>query len=281
MTGVSAAVSCRDTYQWKTFMHIFDRDTTLRETAPSVYAGAISENWLINNNPNGGYLMAILARAMRDNSEKTSTPIITANYISRCRPGDVTVRVEEISVSKQFSRYEARLFQEGAEKIRAFGTFADENIDCAINRNESSAPQLAERKACIGMPPIPGFTVFDNIELLLDPPCAGWLQGKLIDTSENRGWFRFRETRPHDLLSVLQICDSMPPAAFVSQGVTAWVPTIELSVSIRSIPETEWLRCKLRTRHITCGLLEADCEVWDETGNLAAISRQIAQFRSQ
>ena len=262
-------------------MHIFDRDTTLKETAPSVYSGAISENWLINKNPNGGYLMAILARAMRDKSEKTSTPIITANYISRCRPGDVTVRVEEISVSKQFSRYEARLFQEGAEKIRAFGTFADENIDCAINRNESSAPQLAERKACIGMPPIPGFTVFDNIELLLDPPCAGWLQGKLIDTSENRGWFRFRETRPHDLLSVLQIADSMPPAAFVSQGVTAWVPTIELSVSIRSIPDTEWLRCKLRTRHITCGLLEADCEVWDETGSLAAISRQIAQFRSQ
>lgn len=262
-------------------MHIFDRDTTLKETAPSVYSGAISENWLINKNPNGGYLMAILARAMCDKSEKTSTPIITANYISRCRPGDVTVRVEEISVSKQFSRYEARLFQEGAEKIRAFGTFADENIDCAINRNESSAPQLAERKACIGMPPIPGFTVFDNIELLLDPPCAGWLQGKLIDISENRGWFRFRETRPHDLLSVLQIADSMPPAAFVSQGVTAWVPTIELSVSIRSIPETEWLRCKLRTRHITCGLLEADCEVWDETGSLAAISRQIAQFRSQ
>ena len=35
------------------------------------------------------------------------------------------------------------------------------------------------------------------------------------------------------------------------------------------------------TRYITCGLLEADCEVWDETGNLAAISRQIAQFRIQ
>ena len=262
-------------------MHIFDRDIKLTETAPSVYAGAISENWLINKNPNGGYLMAILARAMTDKSEKKSTPIITANYISRCRPGGIEVRVEEISVSKQFSRYEARLFQDGAEKIRAFGTFADENSDCAINRNETSPPALAQRDACIGMPPIPGFTVFDNLDLLLDPHCAGWLQGKRIDTSENRGWFRFRETRRHDIFSVLQIIDSMPPAAFASQGVTAWVPTIELSVSIRAIPETEWLRCKLRTRHITCGLLEADAEVWDETGTLAAISRQIAQFRTQ
>jgi hypothetical protein len=262
-------------------MHIFDRDTSLRETAPSFYTGAISENWLINRNPNGGYLMVILARAMMDKSVKKTTPIITANYISRCRPGGIEIRVEEISVSRQFSRYEARLFQDGAEKIRAFGTFADENSDCTISRNESSAPQLAERNACIGMPPIPGYTVFDNLDLLLDPPCAGWLQGNLVETSENRGWFRFREARQHDIFSVLQIIDSMPPAAFASQGVTAWVPTIELSVSIRVIPDTEWLRCSLRTRHITCGLLEADCEVWDETGTLAAISRQIAQFRSQ
>lgn len=262
-------------------MHVFDKDTMLTQTAPSVYSGAISRNWLINKNPNGGYLMAILARAMMDKSEKKSTPILTANYISRCRPGKIMVRIEEISVSRQFSRYEARLFQDGAEKIRAIGTFADEKNDCAINRNESSAPQLALRDDCIGIPPIPGFTVFDNLELLLDPPCAGWLQGKLVETSENKGWFRFRETRQHDIFSVLQIIDSMPPAAFASQGVTAWVPTIELSVSIRAIPETEWLRCSLITRHITCGLLEADCEVWDETGTLAAISRQIAQFRIQ
>ena len=51
-------------------MHIFDSDTKLKETAPSVYTGAILENWLINKNPNGGYLMAILARAMTDKCEK-------------------------------------------------------------------------------------------------------------------------------------------------------------------------------------------------------------------
>jgi hypothetical protein len=55
-------------------MYIFDRDTKLKETAPSVYSGAISENWLINKNPNGGYLMAILTRAMMDKSEKNPQP---------------------------------------------------------------------------------------------------------------------------------------------------------------------------------------------------------------
>jgi hypothetical protein len=260
-------------------MHIFDKDTEVREIAPSVYSGTISENWLINNNPNGGYLMSILAKAMADQSQKKSTPIITANYISRCKPGAIEVTVEEITVSRQFNRYEAKLFQDGDEKVRALGTFADINSECSINRNESPQPELSEKKTCIGMPSVPGYTVFENLELLLDPACAGWLQGNLSEISENKGWLRFRQPRQHDMFSILQIADSIPPAAFVSQGATAWVPTIELSVSIRNIPETEWLRCKLRTRHITCGLLEADAEVWDDAGNLVAISRQIAQFR--
>ncbi len=159
-------------------MHIFDRDTELSETSPSVYTGAISENWLINQNPNGGYLMAILAKAMCDKSDKKSTPIITANYISRCRPGWIEVRVEQISVSKQFSRYEARLLQDGAEKTRAFGTFAAENLECTINRNESSAPELAERDFCFRMPPIPGYTVFDNIDRAARPALCGMASGK-------------------------------------------------------------------------------------------------------
>jgi acyl-CoA thioesterase len=51
-------------------------------------------------------------------------------------------------------------------------------------------------------------------------------------------------------------------------------------VSIRNMPESRWLNCSLRTRFVTCGLLEADGVVWDEKGNLVAISRQIAQVRT-
>ena len=59
----------------------------------------------------------------------------------------------------------------------------------------------------------------------------------------------------------------------------AWVPTIELTVNVRKPPASQWLKCIFRTRFITCGLLEEDGEVWDETGALVAISRQIAQYR--
>ena len=128
---------------------------------------------------------------------------------------------------------------------------------------------------------LPKYTLFYNLDLKLDSACAGWMSGKLTDVSENKGYFRFTDGRPVDLLALFLIIDAMPPAALATQGVTAWVPTIELSVNVRNLPKTDRLKCSLRTRFITCGLLEADGEVWDEEGNLAAISRQIAQFRKE
>ena len=260
-------------------MNIFDKDTMLDDMGNSRFTGVISDNWSINGNPNGGYLMALIAGAMLRKADKKETPIVTANYLSRCAPGEVEILVSEIARSRQFTRFEARLFQQGEEKIRALGTFVAGDNGCAVDRYEAKAPVLAPIGDCVPMPQVPKNTMFQNIDLRLDPSCAGWLTGNLADVSRNQGYFRFCEDRPIDLLSLFLIADAMPPAALATQGMTTWVPTIELSVNVRNLPQTNNLKCSLRTRFITCGLLEADGEVWDENGNLAAISRQIAQFK--
>ena len=262
------------------FMNLFDKDIQISESDHSRFAGTISENWSVNGNPNGGYLMAMMVNAMLRKSDKKATPVVTANYLSRCVPGKIEIHIAEITRSRQFTRFEARLIQEGDEKIRALGTFVSDNNDCAITRYESKAPELAPIEECVPMSVPPSYTLFQNLDLRLDPACAGWMTGgELTDVSLNKGYFRFRDGRPLDLFPLFLIIDSMPPAAMASQGATAWVPTIELSVNVRNLPKTDRLKCSLRTRFITCGILEADGEVWDEKGNLAAISRQIAQFK--
>ncbi len=261
-------------------MHQFDQDILFEPEKPDSFSGAITENWSISGVPNGGYLMAVAANAMLQSSEMKATPIITANFLHRCEPGEATVSVERMSKSRQFDRFQARLCQKEKEKIRAFGTFASEKNECILENYEVEAPEITEWKNCVSMPEMPGFTLFGRLDIRLDPICTGWIEGNLSDQSEIKGWIKFKDNRAFDTLALLLIADSFPPAVFASQGMVAWVPTLEFSINIRNIPTTTWLKCIFRTRFITCGLLEEDGEIWDQDGQLVAISRQIAQYRS-
>ena len=138
---------------------------------------------------------------------------------------------------------------------------------------------MAELQTCVAVPEMPNYNLFGQMDIRLDPACVGWWSGDLSDTSVCKGWIKFKKERPFDVLSILLIADAFPPAVLTSQGMVAWVPTLEFSVNIRNIPTTAWLKCIFRTRFITCGLLEEDGEIWDQNGKLVAISRQIAQYR--
>lgn len=263
-------------------MHPFDRDITWKPENPGFFTTTVSENWSINGNPNGGYLLALATNAMLGESEKQATPILTANFIARSHPGQPAEgHVENIARSRQFSRLEARLVQEEQEKTRVIGTFTDpvDATSCSIRRYESRSPAIAEKQSCVPIPQMPGFTLYDHMDVRLDPECAGWMENRFAEKSEHRGWICFKEERPYDICALALVVDSFPPAVFATQGMTAWVPTVELTISIRQVPATRWLKCIFRTRFISCGVLEEDGQVWDENDELVAVSRQIALFR--
>jgi hypothetical protein len=131
------------------------------------------------------------------------------------------------------------------------------------------------------MPVLPRFTFFNQVDVRLDPACAGWLTGELADRLEQKGWVRFKEPRSYDMISALLIADAFPPPVLAAYGMVAWVPTIELTVNVRNLPTTPWLKCVFRTRYIDNDILEEDGEVWDGKDVLVALSRQVAQFRKR
>jgi hypothetical protein len=261
-------------------MHQFDQDIAVESANAHCYTGSIATNWSINGVPNGGYLMALVTNALLQSSRMQTAPIVTTNFLKRCHPGDTVVSVERMSLSRQFDRLEARLEQNGEEKIRAFGTFTDEKNECLLERYQTKAPDIRSLEECIAVPEMPDYTLYGRMDIRLDPACAGWFEGRLSDRSEIKGWIRFKDDRPFDVPSILLAADAFPPAVFTSQGMAAWVPTIECSVNIRNLPASKWLKCIFHTRFIACGLLEEDGEIWDEGNALVAISRQIAFHRS-
>lgn len=258
----------------------FEKDISLTVCGNKQFDGTITPNWSINGIPNGGYLMALMANAMMDHDPSTCNAIVTANFLSRSRPGAARLAVEKIAASPQFERFQCSLHQDGSERIRALGTFANQPCNNGFVRYESPLPEIAPRDKCMMMPAMPGYSLFEQMEVYLDPDSVGWVNGSLSEKSEQKGWIRFKEGGGYTVPALLLIADTFPPPVFASQGMVAWVPSIELSVNIRNLPETDWLTCIFRTRFITGGFLEEDGQVWDGSGRLIAVSRQIAQYRS-
>jgi len=263
--------------------YIFDHDVDLKLKNDFEFEGRVASNWSINGNPNGGYLTAFLAAAMRRKSDKKWPVIVTANFLTRCETEkESSVRVEEIAVGRQLHRYQASLIQEGMERTRAWATFMDvKKGDRDANRYEKEAPDIPPREECLSFPILPGYTLFHHMDVLLSPTCADWFrgEGKLSSQSEQKGWIKFKDDRPCDALSLLLMADSFPPPVLASHGLVAWVPTVEYSVSIRALPDTAWIKGVFRSHYLTRNIVEEDGELWDENGKLLAISRQIAQFR--
>ncbi len=262
-------------------MHPFDQDIAVTQKGHLRFKGCVSDNWSVNGNPDGGYLMALLANAILKASPKKSTAILTANFVSRCQIGGAHLVVEKVGRSKNFDRWQASLSQEGEERVRALGTLVDPKRTQNEVRYERSAPFLIPVDKCVQFPAMPNYTLFDGVDVRLEPDCTGWLTGRPAEKSEIRGWIQFKDRRPFDQLSILLMIDAFPPPILASHGMVAWVPTIELSVNIRSVPVTNWLKCVFRSRYVNDGMVEEDGEVWDENNALVAISRQISQFRKQ
>ena len=260
-------------------MHQFDHDIAVSAGGDACQA-QVTPRWSVNENPDGGYLMAMAANALLEKSEKKWPAIITANFIVRCQPAAVRIVPVHMGRSRTFDRWQAVLTQEDSEKIRVLGTFIDRTEDAGDKRYELAPPSIPPPEECVGFPQLPGYTIFDQMDVRLDPACAGWFTGaSLAERSEHKGWIRFREERDFDPLGIILAADAFPPAVLASQGMVAWVPTIEMTVNVRNCPQSPWLKGLFRSSFINNGLAEEDGQLWDETGELIAISRQITLFR--
>jgi acyl-CoA thioesterase len=93
------------------------------------------------------------------------------------------------------------------------------------------------------------------------------------------GWMRFVDGREPDVAAVPLLADAFPPAV-LDIAESAWVPTVELTVHVRARPAPGWIAASFRTRFLSAGYFEEDGELWDSTGRLVALSRQLAVTRS-
>lgn len=265
----------------------FDRDTAVTRREPGVYDVDLSAGWTIINALNGGYLLAVIGRALSDALPHPDPFTVSAHYFSPSQPGPAVIRTERVRSGRTLSSGQASLLQydeEGreVERIRVLASYGDLDALSDDVRTTAKPPAIPPVEHCFGAsdgpaPKIPGSSaITDRLDLRLDPATIGWAVGAPSGKGEMRAWFGLADGRDADPLSLLLAVDALPPTSF-ELGLKGWTPTVELTTHIRCRPAPGPIRVSIVTRNLAGGFLEEDAEVWDSADRLVAQSRQLAR----
>lgn len=262
-------------------MSEYDDQTAVRATTPGRYAAELHDGWRVGGGVNGGYLLGVLGRALRESAPSTPDPlVVSAYFVGPSFAGSATVRTRVVRQGRSTATLAADLEQDGEPRITALATYgrlADLPGDVGTTATE---PELPPREDCLPTAMAPDdfrrvAPMVDRMELLLDPASAGWAVGEPSGRGRLQGWFRLPGREP-DPISLLTVVDSLPPVTF-DLGRLGWAPTVELTAHVRAVPAPGWLKVRITTDNVAGGMFEEDCEVWDSAGRLVAQSRQLAR----
>ncbi|MEE1927373.1 thioesterase family protein [Streptomyces sp. TRM 70351] len=264
----------------------FDRDTRVERREAGHYAADLPAGWAIGDALNGGYLLAVVGRALGDALAHPDPFTVTAHYLTATRPGPALVRTDAAPPGRTLSAGSATLVQREpdgteTERLRVLATYGDLAALPGDVRTSAEPPVLPPFEQCPGAKDHPGGPeagppIAGRLDLRLDPATAGWALGAPSGRGEIRAWFALADGRDLDPLALLLAVDALPPTAF-ELGLSGWVPTVELTAHVRCHPAPGPVRVAITTRNLAGGFLEEDAEVWDSAGRLCAQSRQLAR----
>ena len=261
----------------------FTRDTAVTAVGDGRYAAVCSGEWSAPTGPNGGYLAAIILRAiLAEVADAVREPrSLTLHYLRSPQVGPVKVRVNVERTGRNMSTVTARLEQHGTLCVLAMGalglpfeaatTFAHDPPPVAAaerlepTRDDDRFPPIARRlevRRAIGGPAFSG-----------------------SEEADSGGYLRLREPAPFDVPLLALMVDAWLPAVFSALTYPALAPTVELTIHFRNpavtaaLPADALLLARFTSRTGADGYAEEDGWIWGPDGTLLAQSRQLHLLR--
>ncbi len=270
----------------------FDSATAVRrqpgDGAVHRYDAELDPEWRIGTKPNGGYLLAVLARAAVDVAASAGAAghphptAVSAHFLAAPDAGPAQVEVAVLRLGRSASQLRASLIADGRRYVEALVTCGRLAAAADPWWDDLPVPPFPPEESCVPAThdalafPVPLLKV---VEERLDPATAGFAVGRPSGRGEIRGWLRLADGRPPDPLALLVAADCLPPATFELGVVGSWVPTLELTVYVRAVPAPGPLRARPWARLVTADRVDEQCDVWDSGGRLVATGHQLAGIR--
>jgi acyl-CoA thioesterase len=262
-------------------MHPFDEATRLERQAEDRFAVQLDGRYWGPTSAHGGYLAAILLRAMTERlADPSRAPrSLTVHFLSGPARGPAEVHVELLRSGGRLSSLSARIVQEGVTTTLAVAAFG-----CAFEGQDFqhvAMPGVPPPEACERRKPskVDIDHRFEHRQCFGGPPFGG------ASLAVIGGWTRLEAPRELDALAITLLCDGWIPALFTmvsSPREAGGCPTVDYTVHFRhTFPlaggsPDDYVLIELSTVAMKDGFLDESCRLWSKSGVLLAQSVQHA-----
>ncbi len=282
----------------------FEHATGIEQTGEGSYVAQIDAGWSTPIAANGGYLAAILVRAIQahaDPAGERQLRSLTCHFLRPVPSGSMEVEVELVRVGRRVSNVRVTARQQGKEVIAGLAALAVPDLPAAGTWSPTPPPappppaldadsippeeyRRSDGSHWLGhvasMPPM-----FQRVRVA---PRFGGIpfSAKALppgEAPETGGWIALPEPRPIDAAFVALCTDVWWPPGFQPLGRPAIAPTIDLTIHVRAdIPAgglpAEAVLGWYRSTAAKGGLMEEDAALFLQDGTLLAHARQLAIF---
>jgi len=259
----------------------FAADTALTRVDATTFDGYIDRGWGVGRGVNGGYIAAIILRALGmvvADAERTPRSL-TVQYVAPPAEGPVRVAVAVEHQGRSITMLSARMYQDDRLLANALSAFAKPRLSIEYRGEEMPAVPPPEELEPFSPPGFGMLTFFARYHYrwaIGAAPFSGAAQAR------TGGWLRFAEPYLVDYLAVAAFTDAWVPSIFPVLTTRAPVPTIDLTIHFRvrlplpgATPD-DFYFVHFQSRCASEGFFEEDGEVWSRDGTLIAQSRQLA-----
>jgi acyl-CoA thioesterase len=261
----------------------FDRETAVRPLGDGQYEGNLDRAWWVHRGPNGGYLAAIVLRALSDavGDSARAPRSLTVHYATPPAEGAFEIAAVIERAGRSLTTCSARITQDDTLIGLALGAFSSARPGPEFA--DLRPPDAPSPEASPALDPHAYAEAVPAIALRWDERLVrGGRPGEPTGEAVMTRWIRLPEGHVVDGPVAAAITDAVVPAIFGRFDEPMFVPTVDLTIHFRSslpVPGAkpdDYVLADFRTNVAAEGFLEENGEIWTRDGALVAQSRQLA-----
>ena len=265
----------------------FQAALTLNKVSENTFSFTPDPRYFVGNTPHGGYLLALMNKAMTQVIPHPSAINSNVYYLDRTESESAELHVEVFRTSKGSSMGQVKLVQNNKITCLYSALCSDFEYMKGYSGLKTPLPEIMKtvkrddfkvmHYENLGSGSTPAF--IQQLNMSVHPDHAWWERDISSDVAEARcSAYLELEGGIANTFVLSYLADILPPVVQNKYGPLGWIPSLALTCNIRQLPQTNLLFIDGLAKDISNGYFEQDCYIWDMNGNLVATSRQLAKI---